>query len=462
MNFIDSHCHIDGKEFDADRSEIIERARESGVKAMLVIGTGEPESGNFERAVNLAASENDIYAAIGVHPHDAKTFDDEAEARLVNLAKSSEKVIAWGEIGLDYYYDHSPRDVQTEVFKRQIRIARELDLPIIIHSRDANDETVEILREECAGENFRGGIMHCFGGTPEMARDLMEIGFMISFAGNVTFKKAENLRDSAKVVPMERLLIETDCPYLAPIPMRGKRNEPSFVVHTAQFLADFYGVSIEELAGKTTNNFLNFFRLAKSLSLVIFILAFLALHSNFTFAQTRKANEIKQINTYCKTIDAFIKRHKKPQLIFADISDYNDDSKTKWRKFASEKALEKAETYSIAYNWRRNGKIIHSNFTLFSPSGDWVEYVYHYFREDGTLAKAEQEMRTFNGDLIVIQDFYFDRKGKLLKKSIKYLDLRTHKPIKPTKEFLANNEDFTKYKDYYKKTSKLPFAKLLK
>ncbi|MCY7345717.1 MAG: TatD family hydrolase, partial [Pyrinomonadaceae bacterium] len=217
-----------------------------------------------------------------VHPHDAKLYDEQAENHLIDLVKSSKKVIAWGEIGLDFYYDHSPRDVQFDVFRRQIRIARKLDLPIIIHSRDADDETVEILMEECSTEmengkrktenengaiksasenNFRGGIMHCFGGTAAMAEKLMNIGFLISFAGNVTFKKAENLREAARVVPLDKLLIETDCPFLSPVPFRGKRNEPAFVVETAKFLADFYGVDLEVLARATTENFLRLFRL---------------------------------------------------------------------------------------------------------------------------------------------------------------------------------------------------------
>ena len=262
MIFIDSHCHVDGAEFEADREEVIKRAENAGVKFMLNIGTGEPASGNFERAVSLAEKHENIFASVGVHPHEAKTFDAEAEGRLINLAKTSEKVIAWGEIGLDFYYDHSPREVQKEVFKKQIKIARELDLPIIIHSREANDETVEILTEECSQKGFRGGIMHCFGGTAEMARELMKIGFLISFAGNVTFKKAGNLRDAARAVPLEKLLIETDCPFLTPAPFRGKRNEPAFVVHTAKFLADFYSVKLEELARKTTQNFLDFFKIS--------------------------------------------------------------------------------------------------------------------------------------------------------------------------------------------------------
>ncbi len=260
MIFIDSHCHIDGEAFDADRDEIVRRAKDAGVKAMLNIGTGNPHDGEIEKAVRAAEQYENVFASVGVHPHDAKLYDDEAENNLTALVKNSEKVIAWGEIGLDYYYDHSPRDVQREVFVRQIRTARKLNLPIIIHSRAADDETVEILTKECSYENFRG-IMHCFGGTAKMAEDLMKLGFLISFAGNVTFKKAENLRDAARVVPLERLLIETDCPFLTPIPFRGKRNEPSFVVHTAKFLAEFYGVEIEKLAGQTTKNFLDFFKI---------------------------------------------------------------------------------------------------------------------------------------------------------------------------------------------------------
>ncbi|HEV7645168.1 MAG TPA: TatD family hydrolase [Pyrinomonadaceae bacterium] len=256
---VDSHCHIDGTQFEADRELVIARAREAGVAAMLNVGTGDPNSGSFMDAVAVADSHPDIFAAVGVHPHDAKLYDDRAEGHLISLINSSKKVIAWGEIGLDYYYDHSPRDVQREVFTRQIRKARELGLPIIIHSRDANDETVEILRSECSYENFRGGIMHCFGGTPQMAQDLMEIGFLISFAGNVTFKKADDLREAARVVPLDKLLVETDCPFLTPVPYRGQRNEPARVADTARFLAEFYGVEFEELAKATTENFCKFF-----------------------------------------------------------------------------------------------------------------------------------------------------------------------------------------------------------
>ena len=261
MMFVDSHCHIDGESFDVDRDEIIGRAKEAGVKMMLTVGTGNPHDGEIGRAVQVAEQYENVFASVGVHPHDAKLYDEQAENILIDLVKSSNKVVAWGEIGLDFYYDHSPRDVQIEIFRRQIKIARQLDLPIIIHSREADDETVEILTEECSYKSFRGGVMHCFGGTAPMAQELMNIGFLISFAGNVTFKKAENLREAARIVPLDKLLIETDCPFLAPIPFRGKRNEPSFVVHTANFLADFYEVEIETLANRTTRNFLDFFKI---------------------------------------------------------------------------------------------------------------------------------------------------------------------------------------------------------
>ncbi len=276
MILIDSHCHIDGEAFDDDRDEVVQRAREAGVAAMLNVGTGDPRTDDLRRAVAVAERYENVFASVGVHPHDAKLYDDKAEKHLIRLAGGCEKVIAWGEIGLDYYYDHSPREVQQEVFRRQIRVARELSLPIIVHSRDADDDTVAILTEEFSlqkparskGVNegtiasvLAPGIMHCFGGTPKMAEDLMRLGFLISFAGNITFKKAENLREAARVVPLDRLLAETDCPFLTPVPFRGKRNEPAYVVHTAKFLADLYGIDGETLATQTTANFLTLFDL---------------------------------------------------------------------------------------------------------------------------------------------------------------------------------------------------------
>jgi TatD DNase family protein len=274
MSFVDSHCHIDGPEYDADREDVIARAHDVGVSMMLNVGTGDPQSGAFERAVELAENHSDIYAAIGVHPHDAKLFDDAAEMRLVNLVKQSRRVIAWGEIGLDYHYDHSPREVQREVFRRQLRLARSLNLPVVIHSRSADDDTISILRDELAGGTgvspvnqvqnapatvSHAGVMHCFGGSLAMARSAIDLGFYISFAGNVTFKKAEDLRDTARQIPIDRLLIETDCPYLTPVPFRGKRNEPARVIETARCLAQLQGREVEEIGRITSENFAKLF-----------------------------------------------------------------------------------------------------------------------------------------------------------------------------------------------------------
>lgn len=258
--FVDSHAHIDGEEYDADRDEVVERARAAGVRAILNVGTGDPHSGALERAVAVAESYADVYAAIGVHPHDARLFDESAAERISRLAKQSSRVIAWGEIGLDYHYDHSPRETQREVFARQLSMAREAELPVVIHSREADEDTVSILRSQ-GGATAQGGIMHCFGGGPEMAESVMELGFMISFAGNVTFKKAEDLREAARRVPLDRLLIETDCPYLTPVPFRGRRNEPARVVEVARCLAELRGLETEEVGRITTSNFMRFFDL---------------------------------------------------------------------------------------------------------------------------------------------------------------------------------------------------------
>lgn len=257
--FIDSHCHIDGPEYNPDREEVIARAREAGVTTMLNVGTGDPHTDAFDRAVELAEKHEGVYAAVGVHPHDAKLFDDAAEQTLIELVRQSKRVIAWGEIGLDYHYDHSPRDVQREVFRRQLGIAREMDLPVVIHSREADDDTISILREELAGYQ-RAGVLHCFGGSLAMAQQAMKLGFFISFAGNLTFKKAEDLRDVARQLPLDRLLIETDCPYLTPVPFRGKRNEPARVVETARCLAELHGKELEEIGRMTSENFVKLFQ----------------------------------------------------------------------------------------------------------------------------------------------------------------------------------------------------------
>jgi len=258
--FVDSHAHIDGPEFDADREEVIERAHAAGISAILNVGTGDPHSGAFERAIELGKSHESIYTAIGTHPHDARFYNDEAEERTKSLIEGGERVVAWGEIGLDFHYDNSPREVQVAVFKRQLRAAGDLNLPVIIHTREAETETIEILKSDYDGADRRG-VFHCFSGSEDLARRALEVGFMISFSGIVTFKKADELRNIARLVPLDRLLIETDCPYLTPVPYRGKRNEPAYVVEVARCLAGLQGLEIEQLAHVTTENFMRFFSL---------------------------------------------------------------------------------------------------------------------------------------------------------------------------------------------------------
>jgi len=260
--FVDSHAHIDGEEFDADRVEVVERARAAGVRAILNVGTGDPHGGSFERAVAVAEEFEGVYAAAGVHPHDARLYDDAAEKRLLEVLRSSGRVVALGEIGLDYHYDNSPREVQREVFRRQLRLARDEGLPVIIHTREADEDTAKIMSEELTGRGTRG-VMHCFGGGPALAESALALGFYISFAGNVTFKKADALREVALAVPTERLLVETDCPYLSPVPLRGRRNEPAHVVETVRFLAELRGTTPEELGRVTSENFYGLFTKAR-------------------------------------------------------------------------------------------------------------------------------------------------------------------------------------------------------
>ena|SRR5215218_6985777 len=260
--FVDSHAHIDGEEFDADRVEVVGRARAAGVRAILNVGTGDPHSGSLERAVALAEEFEGVYAAAGVHPHDARLYDDAAERRLLDVLRSSKRVVALGEIGLDYHYDNSPREIQQEVFRRQLRLAQDEGLPVIIHTRDADEDTARIMREELTERGPRG-VMHCFGGGPPLAGVALDLRFMISFAGNVTFKKADALREVARLVPADRLLVETDCPYLSPVPLRGRRNEPAHVVETVRFLAGLRGATPEELGRVTSENFYDLFGKAR-------------------------------------------------------------------------------------------------------------------------------------------------------------------------------------------------------
>jgi TatD DNase family protein len=265
--FVDSHAHLDGDQFDSDREQVILRARATGVQTIVAIGNGDGPA-QIDCGIRLAEQYDFIYATLGIHPHEARLADEAAYQNMERLSRHP-KVIAWGEIGLDYFYDHSPRDVQKEVFIRQMELAASAKLPIVIHCRpsegseDAWDDCFALLRNHWA-TNGLGGVLHCFTGTCPQAKTALDMGFMISFAGNVTFPKAQQIRDAAMEVPPERLLIETDSPFLAPVPRRGKRNEPAFVVETARKLGELRGVSVEEIGQQTTHNFYKFFKLAET------------------------------------------------------------------------------------------------------------------------------------------------------------------------------------------------------
>ena len=251
---IDSHCHLDNEQFNDDREAVIDRALFAGVERMVAIGSGDGPP-DLEAGVRLADRYPFIYATIGVHPHDAAKADAETYRRLAELAGHA-KVVAIGEIGLDYHYDHSPREVQRDVFVEQMRIASDSRKPIVIHTRAAWEDTITLLREHWADGGL-GGIMHCFSEGPREAELALGLGFHISFAGIVTFPKALGIQEAARIVPADRLLIETDSPYLAPVPKRGKRNEPAYIVETARKLAELRGVTSEEIAHCTSVNFLD-------------------------------------------------------------------------------------------------------------------------------------------------------------------------------------------------------------
>lgn len=251
MKLIDSHCHLDSEQFDVDREAVIERALQAGVEQMLAIGSGDGPP-DLEVATRLAERYPFIHASVGVHPHDASKATGDTFARLRELT-SHPKVVAIGEIGLDFHYDHSPRDVQREVFVRQMEIAHEAHKPIIIHTREAWTDTIELLREHWPPQN--GGIIHCFSEGVEEAQQALALGFHISFGGIVTFPRATAIQEAARFVPADRLLIETDAPFLAPVPKRGKRNEPAFMVETANKIAALRGVSTDEIAKTTSDNF---------------------------------------------------------------------------------------------------------------------------------------------------------------------------------------------------------------
>lgn len=251
MRLVDSHCHLDDEQFDTDRDSVVERARQAGLKYILSIGTGNGPP-DLQAAVRMAEKYPFVLATVGVHPNDAGKIDSETFHHVQQLLTHS-KIKAIGEIGLDYHWG-VPKEKQVPVFVRQLEIAAVDRLPVVIHTRDAWTDTVEILRREWAPTGL-GCVMHCFTGDREQADECLALGFFLSFGGVTTFPKAENVREAARITPSDRLLIETDAPYLAPVPQRGKRNEPAFVVHTARAVAEARGISVEEICMTTTRNF---------------------------------------------------------------------------------------------------------------------------------------------------------------------------------------------------------------
>ena len=252
---IDSHCHLDDPRYDADREEMTQRAREAGIAHFVTIGCDLETS---RAAVTLAEQHPFISATVGVHPHEVKRIEAGWYDALQALATST-RVVAYGEIGLDYHYDHSPRDVQRERFREQVRLAHALNLPLVIHTREAQEDTMTILREENAAEV--GGVFHCFAGDAWLAKDALDLGFSLSFSGIITFQNATMLRDIVKTVPLDRILIETDSPYLTPVPYRGKRNEPAYVRYVAEKIAELHGLSVPEVEEATTQNTKRLFRI---------------------------------------------------------------------------------------------------------------------------------------------------------------------------------------------------------
>ena len=258
MYLVDSHCHLDFPDFGDDLDAVVERARNAGVRTMVTICTKLHE---FDRVCAIAETYDDIWCSVGIHPHEADRAEGEVTKALLEYA-AHPVVVGIGETGLDYYYQHSAREAQRNSFRAHIAAARETGLPLIVHTRDADDDTVAILCEEYASGPFPG-VIHCFSTSRQLAEKAVEIGFYISFSGIVTFKQANELRAIARDLPLDRLLVETDAPYLAPAPNRGKRNEPAFVAHTAALVAQVRGMELSALAAATTDNFFNLFNRAR-------------------------------------------------------------------------------------------------------------------------------------------------------------------------------------------------------
>lgn len=251
---VDSHCHLDFDALSGDLEGVLARAQEAGVKQMVTIST---KMSTFERVRQIAETYDNIYCTVGVHPHEADSEGDVSTEQLIALAEHG-RVIGIGETGLDYYYEHAPRDEQKASFRRHIDAARKTGLPLIIHTRDADEDMAEILTQEMEKGPFPA-LLHCFSSGSPLAKIALDLGLYISFSGILTFKAAEEVRAAARLTPLDRLLVETDAPYLAPVPKRGKSNEPAFVAHTAAKLAEVKGVTTEEIADITTDNFYRLF-----------------------------------------------------------------------------------------------------------------------------------------------------------------------------------------------------------
>ena len=255
---VDSHCHLDFPDFAGEVPNILTRARDGGVGVCVTIGT---RLDGFDAVRAIAERYDDVWCSVGIHPHEAA--QELLETADVLIAKADHpKVVGVGETGLDYFYEHSPRREQAQNFHAHIAAARSTGLPLIVHTRDADDDTIAILQDEMQDGTFTG-LIHCFTGTAKLARAALDMGLYISASGIATFRKSEELRGVLRDVPLDRLLVETDAPYLAPVPMRGKRNEPAFVAHTAAAMASLKGVSVDELAGATTDNFFRLFTKAR-------------------------------------------------------------------------------------------------------------------------------------------------------------------------------------------------------
>jgi len=254
MLLVDSHCHLDFPDLAEDLDEVVARALRANVGHMLTICT---HVTRFEQVLATARRFETVDCTVGIHPHEAGKEPETSAETLMEMARDS-KVVGFGETGLDFFYEHSPREIQERSFREHIRAAREMGLPVIVHTRDADTDTIRILEDEYAKGSFTG-LIHCFSSGPSVAEKALELGMMISVSGIVTFKKADALRETLRAVPLDRLLVETDAPYLAPVPKRGKRNEPAFTVHTAEVLAEVKGVSAKELAEATTDNFFRLF-----------------------------------------------------------------------------------------------------------------------------------------------------------------------------------------------------------